>query len=495
VFANYTPVTGPRIPFETEQRGSSGSYQNKQEFKECELGIKVDGVPFSEPHEISRLFVLGPHDCRGAEFGDVRVRNAGIIKLRSESPTGEPGLPAHSPLSDVNYLLNTDRGELLEEISDIPSFVAHGEEADPLARGFGPHLSRKTSHRDGISNAGPHETNLSKPQQLPSAASSLRLSMAKVLVTGGTGFLGSYVTDLLTARGDSVTVTYLVDPNPFLAAIGHRAKRRALDVRDAATVHRVLEEERPDLVFHFAGQPYVQASWEDPIGTFETNIDGTVAILEWIRKSSPRTALAFASSGSIYGISPKQPIDEDVPMRPSSPYAASKAAADLLCYQYHKSYDLRTLRLRFFSTTGPGKEGDAPNDFASQVARVEGGPAPRELKVGSLETRRDITDVRDAVRAMILIADRGDPELAYNVGSGEPRSIRGMVDALLAAARAPITVVQDPTRLRRVDEPVIQADIGRLRALGWSPARTWDQTIRDILDYWREHPPGAGAPA
>jgi GDP-4-dehydro-6-deoxy-D-mannose reductase len=126
---------------------------------------------------------------------------------------------------------------------------------------------------------------------------------------------------------------------------------------------------------------------------------------------------------------------------------------------------------------------------------VEDGPAPRELKVGSLETRRDITDVRDAVRAMILIADRGDPELAYNIGSGEPRSIREMVDALLAAAHNPITVVTDPKRLRRVDEPVIQADVSRLRSLGWSPALSWDQTIRDILGYWREHPPQVGARA
>jgi GDP-4-dehydro-6-deoxy-D-mannose reductase len=312
--------------------------------------------------------------------------------------------------------------------------------------------------------------------------------MSTVLVTGGTGFLGSYVTELLAGRGDSVTTTYIVDPNPFLVSIGKSARAVRMDVRDAAQTTKVLEEVRPDLIFHFAGQPYVQASWEDPTGTFRTNIDGTVTLLEWIRKRSPRTALALASSGSIYGISPKQPIDEDVPMRPSSPYAASKAAADVLCYQYHKSYEMRTFRLRIFSTTGPGKVGDAPNDFASQVARAERGPPPRVLRVGSLDTRRDITDVRDAVRGMVLIVDKGDPEEAYNVGSGEARSIRGMVDALLAAAKEPVAIETDPSRLRRVDEPVIQADVGRLRRLGWTPSIKWDQTVRDILDYWRAHP-------
>jgi GDP-4-dehydro-6-deoxy-D-mannose reductase len=312
--------------------------------------------------------------------------------------------------------------------------------------------------------------------------------MAKVLVTGGTGFLGSYVTELLAGRGDTVTTTYIVDPNPFLASIGRMARPVRMDVRDAAQVGKVLDEVRPDLVIHFAGQPYVQASWEDPLGTFRTNVDGTLSILEWIRKRSPRTALALASSGSIYGISPKQPIDEDVPLRPSSPYAASKAAADVICYQYHKSYEIRTYRLRIFSTTGPGKVGDAPNDFASQVARAERGAPPRVLRVGSLDTRRDITDVRDAVRGMVLIVDKGDPEEAYNVGSGEARSIRAVVDTLLAAAKHPITLETDPTRLRRVDEPMIQADVGRLKRLGWTPSIPWDQTVRDILTYWREHP-------
>lgn len=309
--------------------------------------------------------------------------------------------------------------------------------------------------------------------------------MARVLITGGTGFLGSYLTELLTGRGDVVTQTYLVDPDPFLRAKNASGRIVRLDVGDPAAVSAVLAAERPEVVYHFAGQPYVQPSWDDPMGTFHTNIDGTLYLLEWIRRNAPRTRFAFAGSGAGYGISERQPMDEETPLRPTSPYASSKAAADILCFQYCQSYGIPTYRFRIFGTTGPGKVGDAPNDFASQVARLERAGPPRILRVGNIDTHRDVTDVRDSVRAMAQIVERGVPGEAYNIGSGEARSVRGVLEELRSLARQPIEVRTEEARIRRVDEPVIQADNRKLRALGWTPQIPWKQTVSDLLDHWR----------
>lgn len=309
--------------------------------------------------------------------------------------------------------------------------------------------------------------------------------MRRILITGGTGFLGSYLSEFLSSQGDEVTATYVVNPDPFLAHKAGAAKSVHLDVTDASEVVRLLNQTRPETIFHFAGQPYVKPSWADPMATFRTNIDGTLVFLEWIRQHAPKTRFAFAGSGAAYGVSEKQPIDEETPLRPTSPYASSKAVGDLLCYQYHASFGVPTYRFRIFGTTGPGKVGDAANDFASQVARLESKEPPRTIKVGRTDTLRDVTDVRDSVRAMALIVDRGTPGEAYNIGSGEARSVQGILEAFCRLARNPIEVETDASRLRQVDEPVIQADTRKLRSLGWTPSIPWSQTLDDILNHWR----------
>ncbi|HZY70940.1 MAG TPA: GDP-mannose 4,6-dehydratase [Thermoplasmata archaeon] len=312
--------------------------------------------------------------------------------------------------------------------------------------------------------------------------------MARVLITGGTGFLGSYLGQLLATRGDEVVRTYLVEPDPFLRDTGPKQEIVHLDVRDATECAALLERLRPEVVYHFAGQPFVKPSWDDPTGTFRTNVDGTVNLLEWIRKHAPGTKFAFAGSSAAYGVSEKQPIPEDAPLRPTSPYGASKAAADVICFQYGVSYGIPTFRFRIFATTGPAKQGDAPNDFATQIARLERGPAPRVLRVGDLRTRRDFSDVRDTVLAMATIVEKGTRWEAYNIGSGTARTMQSIVDGLCALARSPIEVREDPARLRRVDEPIIQADVARLRALGVQPTVPWERTLDELLDHWRTHP-------
>jgi GDP-4-dehydro-6-deoxy-D-mannose reductase len=319
--------------------------------------------------------------------------------------------------------------------------------------------------------------------------------VARVLITGGTGFLGSYLAGYLGKAGHEVTATYLVDPDPFLRDQAPSTRVVHLDVRDAGEIARVLESARPEVLYHFGAQPFVKPSWEDPPGTFRANLDGSIFLLEWIRRNSPKTKFAFASSSAAYGISPRQPMGEETPFRPLSPYGASKAAVDVICYTYTASFGIPTYRMRIFATTGPGKTGDAPNDFAQQVARLERSPSERVLRVGDLRTRRDFSDVRDAVRAMEAVVERGEPGEAYNLGSGETRTMRSIVDGLVAQARVPLTVEADESRMRRVDESVLQADVSRVRALGWSPQVPWDQTLTAILDHWRAHLPGDPAPA
>ncbi len=308
--------------------------------------------------------------------------------------------------------------------------------------------------------------------------------MTRALITGGSGFLGSYMAERLTRDGVEVFATYFREP-AHGRANGHQGVRSVhMDINSRPDVARVVEMTRPDVVYHFAGQAYVQPSWEDPVGTFGTNFAGTIHLLEELRRHRPRTPLAFAGSGTEYGEPDQVPTPEQAALRPTSPYAASKAAADLACYQYHQSFELPVFRYRIFGTTGVGKRGDVCNDFASQVAAREHDAAPH-LKVGDLSKQRDIADVRDAVDAMVRVVERGTPGEAYNIGGGAARDVREILDTLIRLSGAHFTVETEASRLRRVDEPVHLADVSRLTSLGWRPSIPFDRTLQDILDSWR----------
>jgi GDP-4-dehydro-6-deoxy-D-mannose reductase len=320
----------------------------------------------------------------------------------------------------------------------------------------------------------------------------------RALVTGGAGFLGTYLVRLLADSGAEVTATDLSGRPVAPADDGPAVRTRPLDVRDPAAVERLVEELRPEVVYHYAGLAYVIPSWTDPEGTFRTNLLGTLNLLEAVRKHAPRAKFAFAGSGTEYGDPESVPTPEDSPLKPTSPYASSKAAADLLCYQYFRSFDLPVFRYRIFGTTGPGKRGDSVNDFASQIAELERRGSSGKIRVGNLDKARDVTDVRDAVRAMAMVIERGEPGLAYNIGSGIPRSVRSTLGTLIGFARVPVEVEEDPARIRRVDEPIHLADVNRLKRLGWSPSIPFERTLRDTLDSWRGETrtaaDGGGAP-
>lgn len=309
----------------------------------------------------------------------------------------------------------------------------------------------------------------------------------KVLITGGSGFIGRHLSQSAVALGHEVVATYLVASElEATRSLPSGIRWEPLDLRDRAQVDRLIESVRADAVFHLGAQAYAAKAWESPAETFETNVGGTVHLFEALRRSPPREGVFLASSAAAYGTAERLPTSEDAPLHPVNPYGVSKATQDMLSLQYSLNFGLRILRGRLFITTGPGKTGDALNDFAQRVARLERLGRPGELRVGNLDVRRDISDVRDVVRAIWIVFNRGDPRQPINIGSGESVPMRSVAETLVGLAQVPLTLKQDPALLRPSDEPDIRSDISRLRGLGYTPSMPLARTIEDSLNHWRE---------
>lgn len=305
----------------------------------------------------------------------------------------------------------------------------------------------------------------------------------KVIVTGGTGFIGHYLTRALVGRGDEVVATHFDSGSPLESERVEGATYLRLDVSSKDDVTSFVNREKPDEIYHLAGQAYPVPSWNDPAGTFQVNVMGTIYLFEAVRKSGRPTVIANACSGAEYGDRVMSPIPEESVLRPLSPYGVSKAAHDMLVYQYNRSYSLPFFSLRLFGTTGPGKSGDALNDFASQVAMAENNGGT--VKVGRLDVIRDISDVRDVVNAFMLVAGKGTPGEPYNIGSGRHYRIGDLLDLLLSMARTEVGYSVESSRIRPADEVEIYPDITRIRALGYVPKYDMKQTMYDLLEFWR----------
>jgi GDP-4-dehydro-6-deoxy-D-mannose reductase len=310
-----------------------------------------------------------------------------------------------------------------------------------------------------------------------------------VLVTGATGFVGRHlVTHLRSIGGLDVIGTGRRPAAPDLIDDG--VAYLAADLTRPGDVDRLIRETRPDLVAHLAAQPSVAESWKDPAGTLVNNLLAQVNLLESLVRHAPDARVLVVGSSEEYGLVRAEdlPADEDTPLRPDNPYAVSKIAQDYLGLQYFLGRRLAVVRARAFNLFGPGQSDRfALGSFARQIAEAEAGLGSPEILVGNLAVRRDYTDVRDAVRAYWILADRGTPGEVYNVGGGGVRAIGEILDALVAQARRPVIVRVDPDRFRPADALEVSADIRRIRAqFGWEPAIPFDTTIRDILAYWRE---------
>jgi GDP-4-dehydro-6-deoxy-D-mannose reductase len=316
------------------------------------------------------------------------------------------------------------------------------------------------------------------------------------LITGITGFAGGHLAQILLDRGDSLVGV----ARHTQTGLGHLRQAVTLisaDLSDPAAVTSLLNDIRPEAIYHLAGQAFVPTAWADPWGTLENNIRPQLNILQaMIRQNSPARLLIVASN-QVYGEveAGQLPIDEDTPLRPNNPYGVSKVAQDMLALQYHLSHGLDVLRVRAFNHIGPRQNPVfVAASFARQIAQIEAGIIEPSIRVGNLTAKRDFTDVTDVMRAYALLVDHGEAGEAYNVGAGQAHSIQYLLDVLLSYSNASINIEQDPSRMRPSDVDSVYADISKLQAkTGWEPNVKFEDSLRSVLDYWREIVKQAGA--
>jgi GDP-4-dehydro-6-deoxy-D-mannose reductase len=315
---------------------------------------------------------------------------------------------------------------------------------------------------------------------------------ARVLITGATGFVGGHLTRALEAEGPSsfeiFGTAYPDAPPPS----EHRLF--FLDLRSEEDAIKLVGELRPDWVFHLAAVSNVRRSWQMRRETIETNVLGTHNLLEGIRRSAPGARVLFVSSSDVYGSGdpPVQALTEGAPVRIVDPYAYSKAAGEMLCGFYERIENIDIVMARPFPHTGPGQAEDfVCSDWARQVAGIEKGDSAPVLKVGNLDVRRDFSDVRDVVRAYILLLRKGRRGEPYNICSGKAIALREVLDFLIkeSSGKTPISVEVDAAKLRKADVPFLVGSNRKITGeTGWSPRIPMDQTLRDLLAFWRQRP-------
>lgn len=312
----------------------------------------------------------------------------------------------------------------------------------------------------------------------------------RVLITGATGFVGGYLIDHLHDAHPDWTVTgTTLGVEPRVAGTPRAARIVPCDLRDAAATNALLAAVRPDAIFHLAGQSSVPVSFANPEETLTNNILGMLHLLEGCRAHTKDARIIVVSSAEVYGIAPPeaQPLSEDRPYAPVSPYAVSKATNEMLALQYARSYGLDVVVARPFNHIGPGQAAKfVVSTFAKGIAEIERGQRD-VLKVGNLSVARDFSDVRDIVWAYDLLMQHGVRGEVYNIGRGEAYTVQWVLDLLCSLATVPVRVERDPTIFRPADAPLMVADITRLRAdTGWEPRVPFAQTAADILNFWRQ---------
>jgi GDP-4-dehydro-6-deoxy-D-mannose reductase len=304
-----------------------------------------------------------------------------------------------------------------------------------------------------------------------------------VLVTGAAGFAGGHLLDLLSGQGVHVTAWHRPGGAPPVDRNGVRWQ--AVNVTDATSVRQAVAATKPTAVYHCAAESHVTRSNRQTTSTYEINVRGTHYLVDALERAGVHARLVVPSSAMVYASS-GDALTEDQPLVPQGAYAVSKLAQEMTALRARED-GLKVTVARAFNHVGPRQDPFfAASGFARRIADIEAGKWAPEIAVGNLDARRDIHDVRDTVRAYQLILERGTDGRAYNVCSGRAIQIGELLDKLLAHARVPITVRVDPARYRPNDVPLLLGDSTRLTTeLGWAPTISLDQTIEDLLAYWR----------
>ena len=302
--------------------------------------------------------------------------------------------------------------------------------------------------------------------------------MKKALITGSEGFVGKYLREELTSHGYDVTGLDLMPGE----------KTVTVNLLEPEAVDTLLQELRPDVIFHLAGQANVGLSWKIPVKTLEINIIAAVNLMEAARKHCPGCAMVLVGSSDEYGNLREKgsSVSEETPLQPATPYAISKIAQEQMGAAYAKAYRMHICMTRSFNHGGAGqKTGFMIPDFANGIVKVERGETDA-VSVGNLTSRRDFTHVKDVVRAYRLIAEKGRAGEIYNVGSGETHSAQEVLDRLIGMAKCPVAVRQDPARMRPSDTPVICCDHSKLtQDTGWEPEHRLEEILEETLEYYR----------
>lgn len=308
------------------------------------------------------------------------------------------------------------------------------------------------------------------------------------LVTGAAGFAGSHLVEHLSNAGIDVIAWHKPGGDAPSPAGGRVVRSEAVDLLDRAAVRAALAAARPAAVYHCAGAAHVGKSWENAESTFALNVRGTHNLVEGLRDLKLTTRVLVPSSAMVYAASDTA-ISEEHPIAPASPYALSKLAQELVGSGNPGGPDVFIARA--FNHFGPRQDPwFVASGFARRIADIEAGRWAPEIAVGNLESKRDLMDVRDTVRAYRLIVERGVPGRPYNVCTGRTLAIHDLLQMMLARARVPIVVKTDPARYRPNDQPIVLGDPRRIQdELGWRAEIPVERTIDDLLAYWRNRHP------
>jgi len=316
----------------------------------------------------------------------------------------------------------------------------------------------------------------------------------RAYVTGAGGMVGSYLVTRLKQIGMEVEGSYF-HPTTDIKEIDSSIPLFELDVLNTKAMESYILEKKPERIFHLAAQSFPVVSWKDPYYTMDVNVKGTVGLFEAIKEARSLDPtydpmVVVISSSAIYGeallsYSKDNLPKEDCPMLPLHPYGVSKAAEDLLCFQYFRNFGIRTARVRLFNCTGPKKIGDITSDFTKRAVELEksGG---HELKVGNLTALRAILDVRDLCEALILLGEKGEAGEAYNISSSHIFKMSHVVECIEQYTGTKFTLVPDKSLFRPADERLYAGDCTKIKALGWEEKYTYAQTVADMVDYWRK---------
>ncbi len=314
----------------------------------------------------------------------------------------------------------------------------------------------------------------------------MSVTTSPILVTGAAGFAGSHLLDLLRLEARPIVGWYHPDNDP--PAASPHVSWSPVQLLDPASVREAVATLRPSEVYHLAGAAQVGKSWDHADESLHVNVMGTHHLLDALTRARldqpPRTLVI--GSATVYRPS-DQPLDEDAPIGPTSPYGLSKLAQEMVARQTFDHHALPVIVSRSFNHIGPRQGlGFVAADFARQIADIEAGDAEPVLHVGNLEARRDLMDVRDTARAYRALMRAGQPGRAYNVCAGRAYTVRELLDGLLRHSSVRVDVRVDPAKLRPVDQPIVVGSYDRLaRETGWTPEIPIDRTLVDLLDYWR----------